>query len=323
MDNAVVAKKLFGAHPASSEVIAVYARKPVMPLTGFFFARFKPTTSNMHLQNTLLVLLVGVLTVVPRVSRSDDGRPPIRVESPPSQDLPGIWKPVTTDLWSAQVTLPGNAIFSSELLAFRSTLTKFSVAILKASEVGTQRSTVRYLADSAGAVVAVNGSFFDEYGKPLGLIVARGILTQPLHKRGNTLTSVFAIGGGRPQIRARSEFSPASITEAIQAGPRLLKGGSAVPGLDERDTITRRSGLCIDRGGALVMFATSSRLRGVTLSQLQQVLPSTFGCVDAINLDGGGSSQMFFRGFSSAGIESISLDGQDLVPNAIGLLANQ
>ncbi len=233
------------------------------------------------------------------------------------------WNLVAPDLWSAQVTLPGKTIFSSELLAFRSTLTSFSVTVLKASEIGTQRSTVKYLADSAGAIVAVNGSFFDEFGRALGLIVSRGIIAQSLQRRSNTLTAVFAVVGGKPKIMSRSDFDIAGVTSALQAGPTLLKDGEKVSGLGERDSVTRRSGLCIDRQGALVLYATSSRLRGVSLRQLQDVLIDNFDCVDAMNLDGGGSSQMFFRGFSSSAIEPIALDGQDLVPNAIGLVANQ
>jgi len=233
------------------------------------------------------------------------------------------WIEVAPDLWSAQIALPGNALFNSELLAFRTTLTNFSLAVLKASEIGTQRSTVRYLADSVGATVAVNGSFFDEFGKPLGLIVSRGIITQPLQKRGNTLTAVLFISGGKPQIVARSDFKIAGVTAALQAGPRLLKDGVRVSGLEERDAITRRSGVCIDRRGALIFYATSSRLLGVSLSQLQKTLITSFDCVDALNLDGGGSSQLFFRGFPAKNIEAISLEGQDLIPNAIGLVSNR
>lgn len=278
---------------------------------------------RFNLGLTVAVIVGAALLLIFQKDSFAEDNAAVMASEVTSPEISNLWKAVAPDLWSAQVTLPGGAIFSSELLAFRSTLSNFSVAILKASEIGMQRSTVRYLADSAGAVVAVNGSFFDEYGKPLGLIVSRGIVAQSIQRRSNTLTSVFAIVGGKPRIMSRSDFDVAGVTSALQAGPRLLSKGEKVSGLAERDAVTRRSGLCLDRQGALVLYATSSRLRGVSLRQLQDVLINSFECVDALNLDGGGSSQMFFRGFSSSGIESISLDGQDLVPNAIGLVSNQ
>lgn len=280
------------------------------------------------------MLLVAILSFVP--GQISFAQSPNSLSAIPAPEDPGAngtamkgeqiarhWTEVAPDLWSSQVTLPGTSIFRSELLAFRSTLSQFSLAILKASEIGAQRSTVRYLADSGGAVVAVNGSFFDEFGRALGLLVSRGIIAQPLQKRGNTLTTIFAISAGKPQIISRSDFKVDGVTAALQAGPRLLRGGARVPGLEERDTVTRRSGLCIDRSGALVMYTTSSRLRGVSLSQLQEALVTVYDCVDAINLDGGGSSQLYFRGFPERGIEPISLEGQDLIPNAIGLVGNK
>jgi exopolysaccharide biosynthesis protein len=112
--------------------------------------------------------------------------------------------------------------------------------------------------------------------------------------------------------------------EAIQAGPRLLVKGQRTTGLRDKNR-SGRSVVCRDRQGRVLLGTTSAGFRGLTLQELQQALLSPLvACVDALNLDGGGSAQLFVapRESSTPGTATVvSINGFDTVPVALALIA--
>jgi exopolysaccharide biosynthesis protein len=75
------------------------------------------------------------------------------------------------------------------------------------------------------------------------------------------------------------------------------------------------------------MFVVSSGLLGVSLEQLQDELQRPgIDCLDALNLDGGGSSQLWVNGSIQGapnGFEEISIQASDPVPVAFALFPKE
>lgn len=95
-----------------------------------------------------------------------------------------------------------------------------------------------------------------------------------------------------------------NVTAAVGGGPRLLKNGEIhVNGQEEKfsRSITYRrhprSGIGVTANNWVIMAAIDGRQKkvsvGVTLKEFAALLKD-FGCVDAINLDGGGSTTLVF-----------------------------
>lgn len=122
------------------------------------------------------------------------------------------------------------------------------------------------------------------------------------------------------RIPVRSRLDAASGIEPVTAvgGSPILRDGNAVPGLDtgRRDP---RSAAGITRDGRLVLLTADGRestSAGLTLAETAAALRRT-GAVHGVNLDGGGSSTMVFRGTV---VNAPSEDAHRLVPNALGIV---
>ena len=233
------------------------------------------------------------------------------------------WRTLGDDLEFAELSVSTRIFFSSKLTFLRTSLARYRVGLVRAAEFGWKRADVKTLCQASRAAVGINSNFFDEQGDPLGLVVTRGIMHQRIHQGGSTLTGVFQASRKRISIVNRSSFSREQALEALQAGPRLLASGQPVAGLRETLSLPKRAGVCIDSQGRLIFFAVSSRFFGLSLDTLQQTLRRPeIDCSDALNLDGGGSVQLYVSGkLPGAAHETaeISITGDDQVPVILAL----
>lgn len=241
-----------------------------------------------------------------------------------AQTLPGsiTWEKLSTDLERTKFSFNVGALFTSSIILTRSTMTEFHLRTIRASEFGWKRASVKALCKAAGASVCINANFFDEQGKALGLVISRGIIHQRMHRGGGVLTGVLLSTSKQVRITARDTFTPAQAVEAVQSGPRLVSDGEPVRGLHDASLSSNLSGACLDREQRLLLYRVTSGVFGCTIRQLQNVLMNPLlGCVEAINLDGGGSSQLYIAGNETAdgGPQEEFLPGEDDVPVAIGL----
>ncbi len=230
------------------------------------------------------------------------------------------WKEIAPDFEVVELSTTDGGIFSASLLFARTKLDKFRVKVVRAKEYGSNRSTVKSIANSSGAVLAINSNFFDPNGEPLGLIVSRGISLNPIHKGGKVLTGIFQVTNNGISIINRGAFQVDGILEATQAGPRLLSSGNPVQGLKQSQVASRRAGVCIDAQDRLIFFCSRSTFGGVTMSELQRILTdSRINCVDALNLDGGGSAQLYIsvKDQNDSLVYEQSIAGRDPVPTAL------
>lgn len=245
-----------------------------------------------------------------------------------AQKLPDSipWQELGVGLERARFNFNAGAVFSSSIVLVRTNLQSHHLQVIRAAEFGWKRAPVRSLCRSSGARVCINTNFFDEQGKPLGVVIHRGILHNKPHLGGGTLTAVLYATPKEVRIIHRDSFSTHGVVEATQAGPRLLAQGRAVEGIKAPILSSNLSGSCIDRSGRFLVYRVASGMFGCTSRQLQELLSHPeIDCVEAINFDGGGSSQLFIgtRDHSSMTEEGEeNYQGEDDVPVAIGLFQN-
>ena len=167
------------------------------------------------------------------------------------------------------------------------------------------------LAEKLGAAVILNAGYYDEKGRPMGYFRSGGKVFNSLvlHRGRKTFLhygALFAVGrnDGRPQIVSRENFEDSGVSEAFQAGPLLVMDGKPVQGLSryrEYLRASRRTVVGLDAEGRLVVLVSEAETRGISWCELQEylVLPESkggLGVRDAMNLDGGSSSQLWVRG---------------------------
>lgn len=166
------------------------------------------------------------------------------------------------------------------------------------------------LAEKRGAAVILNAGYYDENGRPLGYFRSGGKVfnSRVLYRGRKTFLhygAVFTVGreNRRPGIVSREEFRKSGASEAFQAGPLLVMDGKPVQGLSryrEYLRATRRTVVGLDAKGRLVVLVSETETRGISWCELQEflVLPESkggLGVRDAMNLDGGSSSQLWVR----------------------------
>lgn len=140
-----------------------------------------------------------------------------------------------------------------------------------------------------GAVAFANANFFDTERRALGLVVADGIAYgQAFQGMGGMLQ--VQNGGVRVRSTILEPYAGEPLEQAVQAFPMLITNGQASFTNAQGDRISRRTLVGQDTLGRIVLMANSS-LVGIRLVDLSAYLASTdLDLVNAVNLDGGGST---------------------------------
>ncbi len=153
-----------------------------------------------------------------------------------------------------------------------------------------ERAPIKKMQIASGALVAVNANFFDPEGKALGLIINQGQILNSLKKV--SWWGVFLTEKGWPSIVHSTEFNNRPTLEmALQAGPRLVIDGH-IPKL--KPGSRPRTAIGITKNGHIILLTS---LNPVELSKLAQTMllsdkKGGLECENALNFDGGSSSQM-------------------------------
>jgi len=176
----------------------------------------------------------------------------------------------------------------------------------KAGPAGESAAEVARL---TGAAVVVNAGYFDENGRPLGFFLSGGkVYNRRILFRGRGealhLGAIFFVReGGALGIASREAFEPEGMREAFQAGPYLVREGRPVPGIEryrEYWRPARRTVLAFEPDGRLLLLASETEGRGLSWCELQSFLARPeaqggLGVAEAMNLDGGSSSQLLVQ----------------------------
>lgn len=176
----------------------------------------------------------------------------------------------------------------SHVHVFRIDLSINKFALVSAKNLAMNNASAVQFAKQSDALISINGGFFDKDFKPLGLRINNKQLENPLKRI--SWWGIFMIKNNTPTITNVRHFDmDDSIDFAIQSGPRLLIKGK-IPSL--KDGVAERTALGITAKGKVIILVSANNT--MTTEQLARLLKSPpLNCVDAINLDGGSSSQLF------------------------------
>lgn len=147
------------------------------------------------------------------------------------------------------------------------------------------------------ARVVVNAGYFDGRGRPMGL--RRGKNTPSSRLRGADW-GVFWVKDGVAHLSHTRDFSPSlRPDEAVQCGPRLVVNGEVTK---LKPQFARRTGVGVDRQGRVVLAVADGEL---SLDEWARAWasPSGLNCRDALNMDGGPSTQLAVRGRTELNIQ--------------------
>ena len=217
------------------------------------------------------------------------------------------------------------------------------------SKSATGRETGSAMAKQLGALVAINGGYFDMMRQPartFSLVMRNGKVEVPnisVVKRPNP-SRAYAVTRSAFGIRANRTFdvawvaqqgdvvwaypkpvahtattvaaSPAGdltsggkvwdVVDALGAGPTLISDGVIQDSYENEvffdsgfpnNEPYSRSAIGYTKNNHLILFTTDSRSRGQGLTLLQTAREmQRLGCVEAMNLDGGGSETLVVKG---------------------------
>jgi Phosphodiester glycosidase len=151
------------------------------------------------------------------------------------------------------------------------------------------RRTVEDIVTSYPAVVAVNASFFDTDGRAMGLAVYDGRIAvgSPLKNWG-----ALAISNTARIVLGTSIGDSRSDRLIVQGIPRLIVAGQVS---QLKPQIAERTAVCAQ--GSIVILVVSTKAEATPFARFLAERPEKggLGCSDALNLDGGPSTQLVVR----------------------------
>ncbi|MBR6423602.1 MAG: phosphodiester glycosidase family protein [Bacteroidales bacterium] len=232
-----------------------------------------------------------------------------------AQDTELLWR----GTWSQEAVADGiilrQGAFEGNLFDANQYLCVLEVApgarfdIVPAEEHSLETTTA--IAAKTGAVAAVNGSFFNmraPYGS-VNYLRVDGVELAPnardgrrgrsIRQTGAVATSHGALYVLKGDVLSRWELD-IEAEDVVTTGPLLLIDGQAEPVANDKFNTNRHPRTAVGRradGTVLLVTADgrNAKAAGLSMLELQQVM-AALGCVDAINLDGGGSTTMVVRG---------------------------
>lgn len=145
-----------------------------------------------------------------------------------------------------------------------------------------------------GAVVLVNANFFDVDNTIRGVLVADGM------EYGQSYVDFggqFQVQNGIPRVRSNivePYRAGEALEQLIQAFPMLVLDGAQAFTNTSPDRVTRRTVIAQDSSGRILLIVTPTL--GPTLLDLAAYLPTTdMQIINALNLDGGGSTMLYLN----------------------------
>lgn len=189
--------------------------------------------------------------------------------------------------------------------------------VLRSAQFQLKGANVKTFAEKSGAIATINANYFDTDGKPLAYLkVGSQSINSRLAKTA-LYTGVFSVKDQQPVISHRDEFVPDQADEGLQSGPLLLLHGTAQPVTGAPNRASRRALIGMDQQQRLIVAATDNLLGGLHWVELQEIFsaaPWQIQLTDLLNLDGGGSAQLYVK----AGNFVELVAGTSDVPVAIG-----
>ena len=212
----------------------------------------------------------------------------------------GSWKVIQKGAEFRKVTLErAEPPYQLDLKLVRFDLRWIVPRVVRSLQYNLKSADVRTLAEKSGALAMINANYFDENGKPLGFLKVGADEINANISRSELYTGIFTVKDRVPSIVQRDEFVPHQADEALQVGPLLLAKGSPLTVTRGAERQSRRSVIGIDADRKLIVAVTDTLFGGLNWVELQEFFGSAqwhAQVFDLLNLDGGGSAQLYLRG---------------------------
>jgi hypothetical protein len=134
--------------------------------------------------------------------------------------------------------------------------------------------------------IAINASFFDDHQRAMGIVVSNGVV------QGKALSkwASLRVDDRGPRVLAPgvSDVS-ATTTMMVQGIPRMVVEGGVVAGLVAQTAV--RSAVCVTPTTMTIVITTAA----IEATRFATHLRDVVRCRDALNLDGGPSTQLSVR----------------------------
>ncbi len=246
--------------------------------------RFRPV-----LLWTIWGALSGLLLLAPGCTLTRATIPP-PTPTPTSAPTPVSgdgWETVRPGIEQRTARVPGQGPFGAQAMIVRvdPALATFQVAY----RPGDPLSLSEWRAALPGAAVIVNGGFFDEFSRALGLVVSEG---QAYGQSFSEFGGMFQVTEAGPRVRSlvSEPYLGEPLWHAVQSFPMLIEaGGVLAPRGDGFDVPARRTIIAQDGAGRILLIVTP--LSEVSFSAAQDwLLSADLDVRIALALDGGRST---------------------------------
>jgi hypothetical protein len=192
--------------------------------------------------------------------------------------------------------------------AFRIDLERAGLRVLAAGGPTTRREVAK-IARRLPAAVAINGSFFDETDKAMGLVVDQGrLVSRGRYKPWGALVVKDRRASLTTGADVKLDDQPDLV---IQGWPRLVVDGVVAK---LKPQAAARTAVCAEQQHVtfvVVPEKVDATVLALTLAKSER--QGGLGCKQALNLDGGPSTQLSAK----LGALSVRVDGGWGVPNAL------
>lgn len=175
----------------------------------------------------------------------------------------------------------------SHIHVFKIDLQRYQFNAVLAEDLDETQAFIEDYAKFKDSLIALNGGFFDQKHHPLGLRINNKIKRSRM--KNISWWGIFYIENNRAHVVSSKQFRETpDIQFAVQSGPRLLIDGE-IPRL--KTGKAKRTALGITYQGDVIIVVTENTvLTSQELAFLMQSPP--LNCNQAINLDGGSSTQL-------------------------------
>lgn len=159
-----------------------------------------------------------------------------------------------------------------------------------------ETATAREMARKSGAFLVINGSFFDEKNRPLGLVISGGKRINPFRKADWGVLSVVDGEAALVHTKDWNDEMAGKASFALQVGPRVVVKGKPT---QLKPQVARRAAIGIKPGGKelLVVVTDAGRAEANDFAGFM-ASPERIGgmgVIDAVLMDGGPSAQLYAK----------------------------
>lgn len=202
-------------------------------------------------------------------------------------------------------------------------LDEFEIFAADARNADRAVATVFELRRETNALAAINGTFFDEHNRPLGLLMSDGKQLNALRDISWWAAVVVReVDGGQEaallttrELKALDDEARSRLRFALQVGPRTVADGQPIK---LKSQTAARSAVCIVSPSELVLVASEGG--PVEANALARMMAAGkneagLGCDSGVMLDGGPSTQLEVASRDL----TLSVPGGWRVPNALAV----